>query len=75
MKNKILVFLFFVWVTVSTTYAQCAMCKATVETHARSGENKAESLNVAIIYLMVIPYICAALFYYLYKQQKKKSSN
>lgn len=53
-------------------YAQCAMCRATVETHARSMENKVAGLNSAILYLLIIPYLSAGIFWYLWKTNKKK---
>ena len=53
-------------------YAQCAMCRATVETHARSAENKVVGLNTAILYLLVIPYLCAGILWYVWRSNKKK---
>jgi len=49
--------------------AQCAMCKAVVE----SGNiSEAEGLNSGILYLMVFPYLLVgALLYFIYKNRKK----
>ena len=49
--------------------AQCAMCKAVVE----SGDvSQAEGLNSGILYLMVFPYLLVgALFYFIIKNRKK----
>jgi cbb3-type cytochrome oxidase subunit 3 len=70
---KKFVFLFaIIYIFTYDILAQCAMCKATVETHARSGENKASGLNIAILYLLLIPYVCAMVFWYLWKTHKKK---
>ena len=54
------------------TSAQCAMCKAVVE----SGDAEvAEGLNSGIMYLMAFPYILVgALFYFIYRY-KIKSKN
>ena len=51
------------------TSAQCAMCKAVVE----SGDAEiAESINSGIIYLMAFPYILVAVgAYFLYRNWKK----
>ena len=51
------------------TSAQCAMCKAVVE----SGDAEiAESVNSGIIYLMAFPYILVAIgVYFLYRNYKK----
>ncbi|MCB0472460.1 MAG: hypothetical protein KDC69_04180 [Flavobacteriaceae bacterium] len=52
-----------------TATAQCAMCKAVVE----SGDAKmAEGLNTGIIYLMAFPYLLVAVAgYFLYRNWKK----
>ena len=49
--------------------AQCAMCKAVVE----SGDAEiAESVNSGIIYLMAFPYILVGVgVYFLYRNWKK----
>ncbi len=56
----------------STSYSQCAMCKAVVQ----NGDSKmAESLNSGILYLMIFPYLFLAIGIYLlikkYKKNKK----
>ncbi len=70
--KKIVYLLVILYIFTYDITAQCAMCKATVETHVKSGENKAAGLNVAILYLLLIPYICAMVFWYLWKSHKKK---
>ena len=49
--------------------AQCAMCKAVVE----SGEvSQAEGLNSGILYLMIFPYLLVgALLYFIIKSKRK----
>ena len=49
--------------------AQCAMCKAVVE----SGDvSQAEGLNTGILYLMVFPYLLVgAMIYFIIKKNKK----
>lgn len=49
--------------------AQCAMCKAVVE----SGDNQmAEGVNSGIIYLMAFPYVLVAIVgYVIYKNRKR----
>ncbi len=47
--------------------AQCAMCRAVVESEI--GGNTAEGINNGIVYLMAIPYILVGgLFYFVYKK-------
>ena len=53
--------------------AQCAMCRAVLETE--QGGNKAEAVNDGIVYLMAFPYILVAIVgYVVYKSRLKKSS-
>lgn len=71
-KNKlILLVLLFFFTEVIT--AQCAMCKAVVE----SGDAEmAEGLNHGIVYLMAFPYILVGLAGYLiYRGWKKETKN
>lgn len=47
--------------------AQCAMCRAVVESEVDG--STAEGINNGIVYLMAIPYILVAgLFYFVYKK-------
>ncbi|WP_420402164.1 hypothetical protein [Flagellimonas sp.] len=49
------------------TEAQCAMCRAVVESEADG--KTAEGINNGIVYLMAIPYILiGGLFYFVYKK-------
>jgi len=67
MKKLVVIILIF-----STHFlnAQCAMCKAVVE----SGDiSQAEGLNTGILYLMIFPYLLVgALFYFIIKSRRKK---
>lgn len=56
--------------------AQCAMCRAALE--SEEGGVKAEAVNDGIVYLMVIPYLLiGVLGYAIYrlKTKKKKIEN
>ncbi|MFN4122116.1 MAG: hypothetical protein ACK4GL_02290 [Flavobacteriales bacterium] len=58
--------------------AQCAMCKAVVESNIEGGgKTVGKGLNDGILYLMTIPYfIIGALAYMFYKNWKgNKSAN
>ena len=47
--------------------AQCAMCRAALESEADNSQ--AEGINNGIVYLMAIPYILVgALFYFVYRK-------
>jgi len=66
--KKVLVILFLFSFQINN--AQCAMCKAVVE----SGDiSQAEGLNSGILYLMIFPYLLVgALFYFIIKNRRKK---
>jgi hypothetical protein len=54
-----------------TTNAQCAMCRAALESEGNTA--KAKGINDGIVYLMVFPYILIGLaFFAVYKMYKKK---
>ena len=76
MKNKIilLITIAVLLITIDVN-AQCAMCKAVVETNLESGDTKGMGLNNGILYLMAFPYIAASIFAILFFLQKKKSNS
>ena len=74
LMRKVLFTILFLFL-IQMTNAQCAMCKAVVE----SGSNldEAEGLNSGILYLMIFPYILVgALFFIIirYKIVGKKKN-
>ncbi len=71
MKKLILVSLFSFLFSLDIS-AQCAMCKAVVE----SGDAElAEGLNDGIMYLMAFPYILiGALLYFIYRYKLKNKN-
>ncbi len=38
-------------------FAQCAMCRTSIESDLKSGGSIANGLNMGIVYLMAVPYI------------------
>jgi len=68
--STILCFLFSIFFSLSAN-AQCAMCRAALETE---GNNvKSQAVNDGIVYLMVIPYLLVGgIGYYIYRMRKKK---
>ena len=76
MKNNIILFIIIAVLSITIDVnAQCAMCKAVVETNLESGDTKGMGLNNGILYLMAIPYIAAIVFAILYYNQNKKSQS
>ncbi|MDO5988348.1 hypothetical protein Q4Q39_13120 [Flavivirga amylovorans] len=66
MKSKILFFVFSFLFFLETN-AQCAMCRAVLE--SEEGQTAAEGINDGIVYLMAIPYILVGgLGYFIYKK-------
>jgi hypothetical protein len=74
LKSLLLAILFFGLQVVS--FAQCAMCRASVENNVSNGDTSIGSgLNSGILYLFVMPYLLAAVIGYLwYKSAKKKKA-
>lgn len=74
LKSLILVLLFFGLQVAS--FAQCAMCRASVENNVSNGDTSiGAGLNSGILYLFVMPYLLAAIIGYLwFKSAKKKKA-
>jgi amino acid permease len=65
--SLLLVFFFFPF----SLNAQCAMCRAAIESEGNTG--KAEAINDGIVYLMVIPYLLiGAIGFAIYRMRKDK---
>lgn len=70
MKSRI-VFLIVALISFLNTNAQCAMCRAVLETE--EGQSVAKGINNGIIYLMILPYILVGgVGYFVYKKIKSK---
>lgn len=69
MKAKYLILGILLWANTYTATAQCAMCRAVVESEA-SGQT-AEGLNNGIVYLMAIPYLLVVgVGYAIYRKMR-----
>lgn len=72
MKTKIVFFLLSMFLFMSSN-AQCAMCRAVLE--SEEGQGAAEGINDGIVFLMVIPYILVFglgyIVYYNFFRSKK----
>ncbi|NKI30615.1 hypothetical protein [Croceivirga thetidis] len=68
-KKVLLILLIVLLVFPSIAEAQCAMCRAALESEADNSQ--AEGVNNGIVYLMAIPYLLVgAVFYFVYKRMK-----
>lgn len=70
MKTKYFIILVLLMLFVSSADAQCAMCRAVIESE-ESGE-VAKGINNGIIYLMIFPYLLiGGIGYAIYRSRKK----
>ena len=59
----------------SEVSAQCAMCRATVESNVSSQNGAGKGLNTGILYLMTIPYILIGSLGYFWYVSSRKETN
>ncbi|WP_423191589.1 hypothetical protein [Cecembia calidifontis] len=72
-KRILLTLLIALLSNVSLIYAQCAMCRATVENNVSNGETTiGAGLNAGILYLFAMPYLIAAVIGFLWYRAAKK---
>lgn len=76
MKNKkYLIVVIFISFAPINILAQCAMCKAAVESNLEAGGIKGSGLNEGILYLMSMPYLAIIIFGIFWYLQHKKTKN
>jgi hypothetical protein len=70
LKHKSIFFVFS-FLFILQTNAQCAMCRAVLE--SEEGQTTAQGVNNGIVYLMVIPYILiGGLAFFIYRKLSNK---
>ncbi len=70
MKVKISLLLMLFFLVSLPAEAQCAMCRAVLESE-ETGQT-AKGINNGIVYLMIFPYLLmAGIGYFIYKSRKK----
>ncbi len=55
-------------------FGQCSMCKATLESQTQDN-GFFSGINAGILYLMIIPYLAAAIIGYAWYKTSKKNKN
>ena len=69
---RVIITLLIFFVFFIETEAQCAMCRAVLE--SEEGQSTAEGINDGIVYLMAIPYILVGgIGYVIYRTYNKSS--
>jgi len=59
-------------ITASDLFAQCSMCRATLESNVSNGSiGIAEKLNFGILYLFAMPYFAVMVIGYLWYKKSK----
>ena len=73
---KIALFSIVAFLVHTATFAQCAMCRASVENNVANGDTSvAAGLNLGIMYLFVMPYlIIMVIGYFWYKNARKRKT-
>lgn len=73
MKKKVVYILLFLMLFSFEAEAQCAMCRAVLESEA--SQSAAEGINDGIMYLMIFPYLLmAGVAYAIWRSRKKSRS-
>ena len=71
MKSAILVFALFL-LTGNQIFAQCAMCRSTLENNYSNGDpGIAAGINTGILYLLSMPYLAVLVIGYLWYKSSK----
>lgn len=76
MKAKSAILFLSLFLIQLSSFAQCAMCRASVENNVSNGETTiGAGLNNGILYLFVMPYLMAAVIgFFWYRTAKKKKA-
>ncbi len=71
MNLKQVIILFLLLIAVMDSNAQCAMCRAVLE--SEDGGGAAQGINNGIVYLMIFPYLLiGGVGYVIYKMRKRQ---
>lgn len=74
--KKLLITTFFYLMSISISFAQCAMCRATVSSNLSEGRGViGTGLNFGIVYLFMMPYLLVGILIFVYFRVGKKELN
>ncbi len=73
MKIKVIILLFLFALLPNLAEAQCAMCRAVLE--SEGSEAAAKGINDGIVYLMIFPYVLVGgIGYFIYRTLRNKKT-
>jgi hypothetical protein len=68
--------LFLIILAQTNTWAQCAMCRATLENNISNGNvGIAAGINVGIMYLFFAPYLAVGLLAFFWYRSTRQNAN
>lgn len=74
MKLRILFLAIVLIILPSLSQAQCAMCRAVLE--SSENQSMAQGINEGIVYLMIFPYLAiGGIGFFIYRSYKKNKSS
>ncbi|MEL7004480.1 MAG: hypothetical protein AAFN93_17365 [Bacteroidota bacterium] len=74
-KKHIFLLSVFLLASVAQSFAQCAMCRATIENNLSNGDvGIGANLNFGILYLFVMPYLAITVVGYLWYRNSKANA-
>jgi hypothetical protein len=72
---RILILVLLIIILPGASFAQCAMCRATLENNLSNGNvGMAAGINFGILYLFLAPYMFVALIAYLWYRTSKNNA-
>jgi hypothetical protein len=75
MKRVLIVTVMLLMLSVERIFAQCAMCRSTIENNYSNGDpGIAAGINTGILYLLSMPYLAAIVIAYLWYKSSKNAS-
>lgn len=75
LAKTLIAFIFLMIVNGGNILAQCAMCRASVESTLSQGDiGIASKLNTGILYLFVVPYVAVAVVGYLWYKRSRENA-
>lgn len=73
--KRIAIFLVFLPTSAQSIFAQCAMCRTTIENNYSNGNpGIAAGINTGILYLLSMPYLAIIIITYLWYKSSKNAS-